>query len=370
MNQSVVPFNDLSRSTPQESAGTMEAIQRVVQRGHYLLGPETEALESELSAYVGVAHSITCANGTDALRLAMLALGIGAGDVVLTAANAGGYSTIAARSIGARLAYADVDPATLLVSPDSLEAALVRTSTPLAAVVVTHLYGRCAPMTAIIEWAERRGIPVIEDAAQSLGALHQGRQSGSFGQISTTSFYPTKNLGALGDAGAVFTNSDKLNARVRALRQYGWAKKYHIGITGGVNSRIDEIQAAVLRDRLPRLDAMNERRRQIHRRYETAAAANADRVRLVNIASPEFVGHLAVIIVDHRDEAAQRFREAGVQTDVHYPVPDHRQSPFEASDAVSLPVTERAVTQILSIPLFPSLTDSEIDRVCQVLATL
>jgi dTDP-4-amino-4,6-dideoxygalactose transaminase len=219
-------------------------------------------------------------------------------------------------------------------------------------------------MRSIMDWAEGRSIPVVEDCAQSVGAMHDGQRAGSFGHVATTSFYPTKNLGALGDGGAVLTSDADVAVRLRRLRQYGWEGKYRATMAHGRNSRMDELQAAVIRLKLPFVDAWNDRRRRIHKVYEEAAA---DRVRVVNSSGPGFVGHLAVVDVSDRASVAARFADARVRTDVHYPIPDHRQPLVANASHPKLPVTERAADRVLSLPLFPWLTDDEVDRVAAVL---
>lgn len=353
-----VPFNALARGTSAERSELDAAIGRVLDRGWYALGPENAALEEELAAEVGTAHAVLVASGSDALQLAMQALGAEAGSLILTAANAGGYSSIAARQLHAVPVYADVDPVSLLLTPETLASACARMDAVPRIAVITHLYGAAADMTGIMDWAERSGVQIIEDCAQALGAWHAGARVGSFGHAATVSFYPTKNLGALGDGGAVLSNDGGVARTVRSLRQYGWSPKYHVIIDGGRNSRMDEVQAAVVRTRLPRLDAVNERRRTIHRRYETALLGHS--TCMVNGAGPGFTAHLAVLQTDDRDGAIGHLSAAGIATDIHYPVPDHRQS-FAPPDRAPLPVTERASERVLSIPLFPELTDAEIE---------
>lgn len=359
-----VPFNDLARESARLRQQLRDVVGRVVDSGWYVLGPENEQLQLELAAYFGTDHCVTVANGTDALQLALSALGVTAADTVLTAANAGGYASTATRAVGARPVYADVDPTSLLLTSETLEQACDDLDSKPAAVVVTHLYGRSADMRSIMDWAEGRSIPVVEDCAQSVGAMHDGRRAGSFGHVATTSFYPTKNLGALGDGGAVLTSDADVAVRLRRLRQYGWEGKYRATMAHGRNSRMDELQAAVIRLKLPFVDAWNDRRRRIHKVYEEAAA---DRVRVVNSSGPGFVGHLAVVDVSDRASVAARFADARVRTDVHYPIPDHRQPLVANASHPKLPVTERAADRVLSLPLFPWLTDDEVDRVAAVL---
>ena len=364
MRSDPIPMNDLRRGALAHQAELTAATQRVITSGWFVLGPENQAFEAELAAYLGTEQVVAVANGTEALMLAMLGLGLGPGSRVLTAANAGGYTSSAARAIGATPVYADVDAGTHLLTVATLQEALGRLGS-VDAVVVTHLYGAAADMAAVMAWADAARVPVIEDCAQSIGATIAGRRVGTFGAMAATSFYPTKNLGALGDGGALITADAALADRVRALRQYGWSGKYRVEVAGGLNSRMDELQAAVLRVRLPYLDAWNERRRAIHTAYETAAAG----VRFVNTASDAFVGHLAVLEVDDREAAVAHLAAAGVRTDVHYPTPDHRQPAFD-DPAVVLPVTEALAKRVLSVPIFPELTDDEVARVAAALATL
>jgi aminotransferase EvaB len=357
-----VPFNDLSRMSAGLRAEIGSAIDRVLASGWYVLGPENEALQGELEAYLGTSHVVLLGNGTDALELALAALGVGPGDVVLAVANAAAYGTIAARLLGATTIYSDVDERTLLATGPLVRAAILASPVKPAAIIVTHLYGAMAPVEEIVALAREFGIPVIEDCAQSIGARSGGRQSGTFADIATTSFYPTKNLGALGDGGAVYTDDQQLAQNVRSLRQYGWDSKYHISRDHGRNSRMDEVQAAILRAKLPYLDERNERRRAIHTRYEQAAP-------MLNTASESFTAHLAVLTVADRAVFRAAFANAGVGTDVHYPVPDHQQDFVTGRPAaVSLPVTERSAHTVVSVPMFPELTEAEVDRVSTALA--
>ncbi len=361
----LVPFNDLSRTPPEVLADIQSAISRVVASGWYVMGPEHDGFEAELGAYLGARHVVGLGNGTDALELALAAVGVVRGDAVVTIANAGAYSTIALRLLGAHPVFADIDPATLLMTPATFQAALDGLAEAPRAVVVTHLYGAMADVAGIVAVARAHGIAIVEDCAQSIGASSNGTKAGLFGDVGTTSFYPTKNLGALGDGGAVFTNNEEIATAVRRMRQYGWVSKYDIGFDHGRNSRLDEMQAAILRVKLPLLDRGNERRREIHSAYEAASP------RMVNRASESFIGHLAVATAADRDAARASLRAAGVATDVHYPIPDHHQQfPTERPAPVSLPVTEAASGTVFSVPMFPELTDAEVERVSAALAAL
>lgn len=367
MTPSSIPFNDLARGTRALRASLDSAIGEVLDSGWFVLGPQHDAFEDELATFLGCSFVLGVGNGTDALQIALTALGVGPGDTVLTAANAGGYTFTAARSLGAVPVYADVDPASLLLTADSLELALEGLPTKPSAIVVTHLFGAVTDIHSIVRRAREWGIPVVEDCAQSLGAFASDVRAGTVGDIATTSFYPTKNLGAVGDGGAVMTSNRDLADAVRQLRQYGWKSKYRTTVVGGRNSRLDELQAAVLRVKLPYLDKWNDRRRELHRLYESAAGGN---IRCINTAGPGYSGHLAVFDVADRPAAIAAFAEAGIQTDIHYPIPDHLQPVNDSGSPVSLAVTERAAERILSVPLFPDLTDDEAHRAANVLSSL
>jgi aminotransferase EvaB len=365
-----IPFNDLSRGATALRDQIDGAIARVVSSGWFVMGPEHNGFESELADYVGVGHAVLTGNGTDALELALAALGVGPGDGVVTVANAGGYASIASRLLGAVPVFCDVDEITHQATAATVRTAIESATVRPAAVVVTHLYGAMADVEGIIEVARGFGIPVLEDCAQAIGARRHGRAAGSFADIATASFYPTKNLGALGDGGAVLTADAGLATSVRRMRQYGWEGKYRITHPHGRNSRLDEMQAAILRVKLPLLDAWNERRRDIHRRYEAGAEQSSARP-VSRAVNESFIGHLAVFVSPDRDAARETLTAAGVRTDVHYPTPDHRQPLFAADgQTASLPVTERAAEGILSLPLFPELRDDEVDRIVDALGAL
>ncbi|HEX3693105.1 MAG TPA: DegT/DnrJ/EryC1/StrS family aminotransferase [Solirubrobacteraceae bacterium] len=353
------PFNDLRRAAQGDEELTL-AVERVARSGRYLLGEQTDGLERELAAYLGVGAVVAVANGTDALELALTALAA-PGEEVLTAANAGGYAAIAARRCGLTVRYVDVDERDLLLSPDGLQRAIgARTRV----VVVTHLYGKMARVEEIRELCWARGVRVLEDCAQAIGARASGALAGSVGDAAAFSFYPTKNLGALGDGGAVATSDRTIAERVRRLRQYGWQGKYEIVEDRGGNSRLDEIQAAALRSRLPGLDGANRRRREIAARY--AVAVSGSQVRMAQDGGEDYVAHLAVIRAPDRGRIACALAERGIGTAIHYPLPDHRQ-PVLGNSEQRLPVSERACEEVLSLPCFPELTDTEVEGVCSAL---
>jgi aminotransferase EvaB len=357
-----VPFNDLRRSVDAQ-AGALEAAARsVLKRGWFVLGEALAQFESAFARYCGTAECVGVANGTDALELALRAVGVAAGDRVACVANAGFYAPTAILALGAQPQFIDVDPATLLLDGEQARGAL---GAGVKALVVTHLYGRLAPIEALLARAAECGVPIVEDCAQAHGASRGGRRAGSFGAIGCFSFYPTKNLGALGDGGACVTSDAALAARLRALRQYGWAGKYRIELPGGRNSRLDELQAALLSVRLAGLDAGNARRREIAARY--AARIRQPAVTLPPAAGPDDVVHLYVVRSPARDRLAAHLRAHGVGCDVHYPIPDHRQPAYRKRFAsLRLEHTERACEQVLSLPCFPELADREVDEVAAV----
>ena len=359
-----VPMNDLSRALSVERSALTEAFSDVLSSGWLVQGPQHDAFESELAAYLGVPHVVGVASGTDALELALRAAMPPNRSTVVTAANCGGYTTTAARRAGFNVRYADIEHDTLCVDAKHLAAVLDST---VGVVVVTHLYGRAADVATVLEVCEPLRIVVLEDCAQALGAITPIGRVGSLGDVAAFSFYPTKNLGALGDGGAVATSSEVVADTVRALRQYGWHGKYTITQDGGRNSRLDELQAAVLRRRLQRLDAWNARRREIVTAYSDVASA---RVKVLPADEPGHAGHLAVVLCDDREELRTHLAGLGIRTDVHYPIPDHKQPAFVAEHrSLELPVTEWAAKRILSVPVFPELRDDEVERVCDALAS-
>jgi dTDP-3-amino-2,3,6-trideoxy-4-keto-D-glucose/dTDP-3-amino-3,4,6-trideoxy-alpha-D-glucose/dTDP-2,6-dideoxy-D-kanosamine transaminase len=360
--KAAIPFNDLRRAAVKDNE-TVAAVVRVARSGWYLMGEETAAFEHELADYLGVRHAVCVANGTDALELALAALGCGRGDEIVTAANAGGYTTVAARRRSLRVRFADVDGRDLVLTPRTIE----RSITPQTkVVVVTHLYGKMAQVGEIRDLCRGRGIRLLEDCAQAAGARADGHLAGAVGDAGAFSFYPTKNLGALGDGGAIVTSDDDVAARARRLRQYGWRARNEIEEDGGRNSRIDDIQAAVLRIRLGRLDDANRRRRQIAARY--ADALPSGEVEMVHSGGEDYVAHLAVLRSRRRRALAERLWACGIATAIHYPIADHRQRVIGASD-VSLPSTETATEEVLSLPCFPELEPKEVETICAALAS-
>lgn len=356
-----IPVNSLSRHIAplQEQLGAIAG--QIIASGYYVLGPNVKAFEQEFAAYCGAAHCVSVANGTDALELSLRALGVTEGDPVGVVANAAMYGTSAVLACGATPLFIDTEATTGVMSVACLQAALDDGAAPKA-VIVTHLYGQLADIEAIVALCHARGIKVVEDCAQAHGATRNQTRAGSFGDIASFSFYPTKNLGALGDGGAIVSNDAALAQTAAQLRQYGWSAKYTNSLRGGRNSRLDEIQAAMLRAMLPHLDAWNARRRDIANRY--AAGIRNPRIQVAAPVGEDNVAHLYVVRTDDRDALRSHLQAAGVQTEIHYPLCDHRQ-PCHAGafDAVRLPATEADAERVLTLPCFPELTDEEADQV-------
>ena len=357
-----VPFTDLYAMTQEIRPDVVEGWDRLVEGSRFIGGDAVEAFERAWAAYCGVGHAVGVANGTDALQLTLMALGLGPDDEVIVPANTFVASAEAVVLAGARPRFADVSPRTLLLTPEDLEAAI----TPRTrAVIVVHLYGQMPDMDALCRTARRAGILVIEDAAQAHGATWRGRRAGSIGQAGCFSFYPGKNLGAFGDAGAVVTADAELAKRIRVLRDHGRTiGSHYVHEVVGMNSRLDALQAVVLTAKLRRLDAWTAARRSIAARYR--AAFQFGPIRLVEEA-PEGQGvyHLAVARVPDRARVQRQLTAMGIQTGIHYPVPCHRQPAYLRFAAGPLPVSETACAEVLSLPMFPHLRDDQVTRVCE-----
>lgn len=353
-------INDLGRHIEPLQAKLNAAMARVIESGWFVLGPEVVAFEHEFADYCGVECCVTLGNGTDALELALRALNIGYGNNVLTVANAGMYSTAAILATGATPVYADIQTDTLLM--DFTDAVHLISNQKIDAIIITHLYGLLADVQQLVQFAKSKNIPVIEDCAQAHGATLNKKKAGSFGDIGCFSFYPTKNLGALGDGGAIVTGHHDLAERVRQLRQYGWESKYHATLAGGRNSRLDEMQAAVLRVMLPLLDGWNTRRREIAIQYSSGICH--EKIATPSAQNEDYVAHLYVIKTAERDSLKRHLSIAGIPSDIHYPIPDYRQSAYAyLFSGVSKPVTELQCAQVLTLPCFPEMTDTEVDMV-------
>lgn len=339
------------------------AIDRVLASGHYILGPEVEAFEQEFARYHGGGYMIGVANGTEALELALRAVGVDHGDVVVTVANTVSATVSAIQQIGAKPVFAEIDPATMLMSTAALAAVLTRERGRVKAIVPVHLYGHAADLPAIIELARQHGVKVVEDCAQSHGAVIAGRKTGTWGDAAAYSFYPTKNLGALGDGGGVYTNDAGTADRVRLLRQYGWSHRY-VSEMPGRNSRLDEVQAAILRVKLRHLDDENAIRGALAKRYLQRLAGATTTLRLpVVTAGSEAVWHQFTVRTEKRDALREHLASSGIMCGILYPTPIHHQ-PAYAQSTLSLPETERACAEVLCLPIHPAITVEDVDRVC------
>jgi dTDP-4-amino-4,6-dideoxygalactose transaminase len=362
-----VPLVDLARQYEPIAAHARSVFDRIATSGAFILGTELEAFEAEFAAYCGTAHCVGVGNGTDALKLALEAMGVGPGSQVVTAAMTFIATVEAIAATGAQPVLVDIDPATRNIDPAGVAAAL-RPETK--AVVPVHLYGRPAPMGELAAACQGAGVPLLEDAAQAHGAALEGRRAGALGTAGAFSFYPTKNLGAMGDGGAVTTDDAGVAEVVRSLRHHGAAPgDANRHVRAGWTARLDNLQAALLRLKLPRLDGWNRERRNAAERYREAL----DGLEGVALPPPDpeqgaQVFHLFVIELDERDRVLARLREDGIGAAVHYPFPVHLQPAWSAlGEAGAFPAAERLAQRALTLPVFPGITPAEVDRVASAL---
>ena len=356
----MIPFLQL---TPGEDASAVRAaIDRVVERGWFVLGPEVDAFEAEFAASVSAPHVVGVGTGTDAIALALRCLGVGPGDEVITSPLSAAYSALAIMMVGARPVFADIDPERLTIDPGAIAAAVTSRT---VAVLPVHLYGQPADMPAIHAIADRHRLAIVEDCCQSHLATSNGRPVGSFGAAAAYSFYPTKNLGALGDGGALTLRDPELAARAKRLRNGGQVDRYH-HVEFGVNTRLDEMQAAILRARLKYLPSWTERRRALASRYRVALESSTE-----PIVPREFdaghVYHLFPVLSEDREATRARLKEAGVETLIHYPVPIPRQPALESERPAQCPVADSVCERVFSLPLYPALPEGAIERASAVL---
>lgn len=357
-----VPFLDLGRLHQTIRGQLDEAYARVMDSGWYIIGPELDAFETEFAAYNGVRHCVGVGNGLEALHLLLRAYGIGVGDEVIVPSNTFIATWLAVTQSGATPVGVEPDSRTHNIEPATISAAITPRTRALMPV---HLYGQPADMDPISQLAERHGLVVIEDAAQAHGARYKGRRVGSLGHAAGTSFYPGKNLGALGDGGAILTNDGAIAERARLLRNYGSARKYEHDLLGH-NSRLDELQAAFLRTKLSSLDEWNARRGEIAVSYTTLLQG----VDIQLPFAPEFVDpvwHLFVIRSEHRDSLKAHLERSGVSSAIHYPVPPHRQACYAGRGFGEFPVADRLSREVLSLPMSPVLSGEEIQQVVEAL---
>jgi dTDP-4-amino-4,6-dideoxygalactose transaminase len=370
-----IPLLDLRSELAALRPEIDEAIERVLASGQFIGGPEVEGFEGEFAAACGVAHAVGVNSGTDALRFALMVAGLREGDEAITSPLTFIAASEAVSQAGGRPVFADIDPATFNLGPREVERALTSRT---KAIVPVHLYGRPAEMDAILDLARGRGAAVIEDACQAHGAAYKGRPVGSFGDAGCFSFYPTKNLGACGEGGMVTTARADIAERVRRLRDHGQSEKY-VHAEEGYNGRLDALQAAILRVKLKRLPAWNERRRALAARYQeglrdvaAGSAAHWDGKGIVlprEAPGARHVYHQFVVRVRNRDRVRAALGEQGIDTAVHYPVPLHLQPCYAwmGLKQGSYPEAERAAREVLSLPLYPEMTDDQVERVCAAL---
>jgi dTDP-4-amino-4,6-dideoxygalactose transaminase len=356
----MIPF--LKLSPGEDAADVRAAIDRVVERGWFVLGPELDAFEAEFAAATAAPHAVGVGTGTDAIAIALRCLGIGPGDEVITSPLSAAYSALAIMMAGARPVFADVHAGRLTMDAAAIDAAVTpRTK----AILPVHLYGQPADMSAIMEVARRHDLRVVEDCCQAHLATCNGTPVGSFGEAAAYSFYPTKNLGALGDGGAITFREADHAARAKRLRNGGQTDRYHHD-EFGVNTRLDEIQAAILRARLRYLPAWTERRRALARRYRRLLEGASD-----ICVPPEFdaghVYHLFPVLSEHRADVRARLSAAGIETLVHYPVPIPNQPALASERPEPCPVADRVTSQVFSLPLYPAMADADVDRVADAL---
>ncbi len=360
-----VPFGDLKTHYSTYKKEIDGAIARTLASGHFILGGELERFERDFEAFLGTPYAIGCASGTEAIYLALAACGVGQGDEVITVAHTAVPTISAISMTGATPVFVDVDRTTYVMDPGEVERHITAKT---KAIVPVHLYGQMVDLDQIKQLALKHKLYIIEDVAQATGAVYKGRSNaGTFGDFGAFSFYPSKNLGAFGDGGAVCTNSRENFERLMMLRNYGQSKRYHHDIIG-INSRLDELQAAILSVQLPFVGQWNERRQQIASRYTTGLA---NKVVTPGVSThSSHVWHLYVIQVDNRDALQEYLMECGIGTLIHYPIPAHLQKAYSYLGYKSgdLPVTEALADRILSLPMFPGLTDEQVDYVIESVA--
>jgi dTDP-4-amino-4,6-dideoxygalactose transaminase len=356
-----IPF--LSLVPREDGQAVRSAIDRVIARGWFVLGPEVESFEQEFAAASGAAHAVAVGTGTDALALILRALGIGVGDEVITTPLSAAYTALAIMMAGARPVFVDVDPVRLTLDPQRIADAV---GPRTRAILPVHLYGQPADTAAIAPIAARHGLALVEDCCQAHGATAGGRAVGTTGVAGAFSFYPTKNLGALGDGGAIVTRDADLADRLRRLRNGGQSDRYR-HVEPGVNSRLDEMQAAVLRARLPYLAGWTQRRRVLAARYRRRLAG--DCVAAVPELDPGHVYHLFVVRSAARRELQAHLAARGIDTLIHYPVPIPRQPALARMQPADCPIAARACDEVLSLPLHPALTDQDVDLVAEAVDT-
>jgi dTDP-4-amino-4,6-dideoxygalactose transaminase len=358
-----VRFFDFTLETEQIGDKVAAAMRRVIDSGRFILGLELELFEKEFASFSCAKHAVGVASGTDALFLCLKAFGIVKGDEVITVSNSFAATALAITYTGATPVFVDIKPDGHLIDPSRIEAAITKNT---KAIIPVHLYGQCADMDLIMAVAERHNLFVLEDACQAHGALYRGRKAGSLGNAAAFSFYPTKNLGAYGDAGMITTNDKTLYEKLKLLRNYGQKDRYN-HVLKGYNSRLDELQAAILNVKLEFLNEWNDKRRHKAQIYDSELAG-INKIQSSLEPGSKHIYHQYVIAADNRDALQKYLKRNGIETLIHYPVPLHKQTAFKDSiisgDLIN---TELRCSQILSLPIYPELTDVQVERICLTL---
>ena len=357
-----IPFCNLELVNKPFKAEIESTLIEVFRSNHYILGKQTIEFEKEFAKYCGSKFCVSLANATDALEISLKALGILSKDTVMLSANAGGYASTAINNIGAKCAYVDVDPVNMNISVDHLDEKMLRNA---KAIIITHLYGNIANIKEIVKIANQFEIKIIEDCSQAHGARINSTHVGNFGDIGCFSFYPTKNLGALGDAGAIITNQPELAVKVQQIKQYGWDKKYLASELLGQNSRMDELQAAILRIKLKELENYNTQRKEMAETY-FQSLSNLPLIFQTKLIQ-DSVFHLFVIREKKRDKLRSYLASHYIMTEIHYPLPDYRQKNFSryCTNKILLAQTEKDVKSILSLPIYPNQPSENIEKIVE-----
>jgi hypothetical protein len=370
MSELSVPQADPKAGYLAQRAEIDAAIARVLDAGHYILGDEVASFEREFAHYIRRRYCVGVASGTDALVAALRALAPSASDYVITASHTSVATVAAIEMAGARALLLDIDASSFTLDAEELAQVIERPPGRILAIIAVHLYGQAADLHAILPLARRYGVPVIEDCAQCHGAKLDGKPLGSFGDMAVFSFYPTKNLGAIGDGGAIVLDDPQRYQQLKSYRQYGWSAR-HVSEFAGACTRLDELQAAILRTKLPRLEADNARRRQIAATYRRGLEGSG-------LVCPQFAAnvmpafHQYVVRCAQRDTLRETLRRRGVNTNIHYPVPVHLQPAYRGRVALGpsgLPRSERAAREVLSLPMYPQLSDAQIEHVLAAVNT-
>lgn len=360
-----VSFVDFTPSNIQFREKALKAFEQVFDKGWYILGEQVQQFEQEYAAFHKVKHCIGVANGLDALHIALRIKGIGKGDEVIVPSNTYIATVLATSFVGATPVFAEPDPNTYNISPENIEKAITPNT---KAIIPVHLYGQACEMDAIMQVANKHNLYVVEDNAQAQGATYNGKKTGSFGQVNATSFYPSKNLGALGDAGAITTEDDTYAYKCRVMRNYGSQKRYYNEVIG-INSRLDEVQAALLRIKLQFLDKWNAERNQIAQIYLNELKNTGDIILPITAKKATHIYHLFVIRTKYRDKLQQHLQKNGIQTVIHYPIPPHLQECYQHLEYKKgdFPIAEELANTCLSLPIFVGMTQNQIQYVCDTI---